>query len=97
MVPHGVAEGVVDGFELIDVGQDEREIMLAIIVEFQGLVERSAIEQIGQRVVLGLMFDDHVRGLVFREHAVIRFRQHLQLAGALHGEQLVCLDAVAEA
>ena len=97
LITNSVTVGVVDGFELVDIGQDEREVMLAVVVELQGLVERSAIEQVGQRVVLGLMLDDHVRGLVFREHAVIRFRQHLQLAGALHGEQLVGLDAVAEA
>ena len=47
--------------------------------------------------MLCLMLDDHVRGLVFREHTVVRFRQHLQLARALYGEQLVGLDAVAEA
>ena len=71
--------GIVDAFEGVHVRQDQRKAVFILRIQVQYPVERPAVEQLRQRVVLCLMLHQHLPLLVFRVDAVVGLRERLQL------------------
>ena len=61
LVAHFVALGVVDGFEVVQVQQQQGAVLVVVVAGQQGLLDavaqQAAVGQLGQRVVVGQLVD----------------------------------------
>ena len=91
-VAGGMAEGIVDGLEVVNIHDDEREGRIALLVGVQSPLKMPPVQQIRQRVVLGLPADHSLGLLTFLAGGVVG-RDHLpQLHGPLHRQRFSAPD-----
>ena len=93
----GVAAGVVDVLEVVDIAQQQGEGGILLLAEGQAFFEGAVVEKAGELVVLGLVEDELMGLLILRKDPVIGLGQGAQLGGTAHRKGGIVGDAVAEA
>lgn len=91
-VPGGMAKGIVDGFEAVEVDEQYRNPLASALGDLQGtaeaVLEQGAVRQPRQAVVIGQAFDPRLAGL-----AVADVREEADIADQIAIIIMHCADA----
>lgn len=78
-----MAIGIVDGLKVVDIDKNQRKAAAVLLEQIQYLTERTAIERLGQRIVLSLVLHELFTFFVFKVYLIIGVHQYLQFVDAV--------------
>ena len=78
-----MAIGIVDGLKVVDIDKNQRKAAAVLLEQIQYLTERTAIERLGQRIVLSLVLHELFTFFVFTVYLIIGVHQYLQFVDAV--------------